>query len=128
MLLFVGGTLLIAYAWSVIDTKTATDQAARQAVRTYVGAPDAAAAASSAGQAADSTLAGYGRNPAEATVALVSGRWARCARVTIEVSYPAPLFRVPWLGSFGTGETVHSRESSTVDAYRTGLAGTAACA
>ncbi|HWE55791.1 MAG TPA: hypothetical protein VG435_09770 [Acidimicrobiales bacterium] len=128
MLLFVGGTLLIAYAWGVIDTKTATDQAARQAVRTYVGAPDPAVAASTADQAADSTLAGYGRDPADASVALVSGQWARCARITIEVSYPAPLFHVPWLGSYGTGETVHSRESSTVDAYRSGLPGTATCA
>lgn len=127
MLLFVAGTLLIAYAWGVVDTKTATDQAARQAVRTFVEAPDAATASAVADQAAEATLAGYGRDPSDGTVRLVAGQFARCSRVTIEVSYPAPLVRLPWFGSYGTGETVHSEESSIVDAYRSGLSGTAEC-
>ena len=44
LLLFVVGTLLVATAWGAVDTKFAVDAAARQAVRTYVEAPDSAAA------------------------------------------------------------------------------------
>ena len=66
MLLFVAGTLLIAYAWAVVDTKAATEEAARQGATMYVEAPSAALAAASAKQAADAALAGYGREPARA--------------------------------------------------------------
>jgi hypothetical protein len=128
LLLFVVGTLFVANAWAVVDTKFAADAAARQAVRTYVEAPDAAAAADEATAAADASLEGYGRLPARARVALVSGGWARCARVTIEVSYPSPLLVLPWIGSVGSGEAVTARHSELVDPFRTGLPGTSSCA
>lgn len=128
MLIFVSGTLLVAYAWGVVDTKTATGEAARQAARTYVEAPDAAVAAGRADQAAAAALAGYGRDPAKATVALVGGHFARCDRITIAVTYPAPLLRIPFIGSFGRGQTVRSEHSELVDPYRNGLPGTARCA
>lgn len=128
LLLFVAGTLLVAYAWGVVETKTATGEAARQAARTYVEAPDAAAAGDEADQAADAALAGYGRDPAKARVELVQGTFARCGRITITVSYPAPLFRLPFLGSMGRGIAVTSQHSELVDPYRSGLPGSAACA
>lgn len=128
-LLFLGvGTLLVASAWGVLDTKFAADAAARQAVRTYVEAPDASAAATRAEEAADASLAGYGRDPSKAVVTLVAGRFARCARVTIQVSYPAPVVVVPWVGEVATGGTVSARHSELVDPFRTGLAGTSSCA
>lgn len=127
LLLFVVGTLLIAYAWGVIDTKTATGEAARQAARTYVEAPDAPSAAAGAGRAAAAALAGYGRDPARARVQLLSGGFARCDRVTIAVSYPAPLLELPLFGTLGRGQSVTSEHSELVDPFRSGLPGAAPC-
>jgi hypothetical protein len=127
LLLFVAGTLLVAFAWGVIDTKTAVTEAARQASRTYVEAPDAATANSQARTAAAEALQGYGRDPSRARVTLVNGSFARCDRVTVSVSYPAPLFLLPFIGRVGTGESVTADHSELVDPYRTGLPGTARC-
>ena len=127
LLLFVAGTLLVAYAWAVVDTKAITGEAARQAVRTFVEAPDAGAAATRADEAADQALAGYGRDPGRATVRLVSGSFARCERVTIAVSYPAPLFELPFVGPVGRGAPVGSEHSELVDPFRSGLPGLSAC-
>jgi hypothetical protein len=132
LLIFVVGVLLIAYAWAVVDTKSATGEAARQAVRTFVEAPDGFSAANEADQAAAAALAGYGRDPSLATVELGSGRlgsgqFARCSRITISVSYPAPLFQLPFIGRLGSGVTVRSEHSELVDPFRSGLAGAATC-
>jgi hypothetical protein len=126
-LLFVFGTLLVGYAWGVVDTKAATDLAARQAARTYVQAADSAAAESSATQAAAAALQGYGRDPARAQVSISGSGFARCSRVEISVRYPAPLVELPVLGRLGEGEMVSSSRSELVDPYRTGLPGTAEC-
>jgi hypothetical protein len=127
LLLFVAGTLLVAYAWGVVDTKNAAVEAARQAVRTYVQAPNPAAAYTGAQEAAHRALSGYGRNPSRARISVVSGGFARCERVTIEVSYPAPALVLPFVGRIGRGQSVHAAQSELVDAYRTGLATTASC-
>jgi hypothetical protein len=128
MLLFVAGTLLIGYAWAIVDTKSAAEDAAGQAARTYVQASSAALAATSAQQAADASLAGYGRDPSRASVTLVAGSFARCQRITISVSYPAPLLLLPFIGRVGSGTTVRAEQSELVDPYRSGLPGAAACA
>ena len=127
-LVFLAGTLLIAYAWAVIDTRSATTEAARQAARTYVEAPDQAQATADADRAAVDALTGYGRDPARARVSLVAGGFARCGRITITVSYPAPLFELPFVGLLGRGVVVRSAHSELVDPYRTGLPGAAGCA
>lgn len=127
VLIFVAGTLLIAYAWGVVDTKTATGEAARQAVRTYVEAPDPATAAARAGAAADAALAGYGRDPRRAAIAVMTGPFARCDRVTISVSYPAPVVDLPFVGTLGRAGSVTSRHSELIDPFRSGVPGTASC-
>jgi hypothetical protein len=127
LLIFVTGTLIAASAWAVVDTKFATVAAAREAARSYVEAPIAERAGTDALGAARAALAGYGRLPGPATVRLVGGDFGRCHRVTIEVSYPAPLVSVPFVGRLGRGETVRSRHSELVDPYRSGLPGAAAC-
>ena len=128
LLLFVVGTLLVGNAWSVVDTKLALDAASREATRTYVEAPDVQSAASQARQAATATLAGYGRDPALGTVAIDGAPFGRCVRVTIVVSYRAPLVQLPLIGVAGRAETVTAQHSELVDPYRTGLPGTSACA
>jgi hypothetical protein len=126
-LLFVVGTLLVTHAWAVVDTKAATQAAARQAARTYAEAASPVAATAEADQAAAAALAGYGRNPRLASVRVTSGTFGRCHRITIEVSYPSPLLSLPWLGRVGSAEVVRSDHSELVDPYRTGLGGTSAC-
>jgi hypothetical protein len=127
LLLFVAGTLLIGYAWGVVDTKAATEEAARQAARTYVEASSATLAGPSARSAAATALAGYGRDPNRATVGVAVGSFGRCERVTISVGYPAPLLALPFVGRVGSGQDVRADNSELVDPYRSGLPGTATC-
>jgi len=127
VLLFVVGTLLAAYAWAIVDTKAATEEAARQAARTYVESPDANSAAARAEDAAEAALSGYGRNPTHARVTISSGSFVRCARVTVTVSYPAPLLDLPFAGRLGTGQSVRAEHSELIDPYRSGLPGAATC-
>jgi hypothetical protein len=128
LLIFVAGTLLATHAWAVIDTKAATEEAARQATRTYVEATSPAAAADQAQQAAADALAGYGRRAARGRVRLTSGSFGRCQRITIAVSYPTPVLMLPWVGRVGSAEWVRSQHSELVDPFRSGLPGTSACA
>jgi hypothetical protein len=127
VLIFVIGTLLVAHAWAVVDTKFAVVEAAKQAARTYVEAPSAAAAGPEAEQAADQALAGYGRDQRLAGVSLVSGGFGRCQRITIAVSYPAPMLELPVVGRIGSGQTVRADHSELVDPFRSGLPGTSSC-
>ena len=127
ILLFVVGTLIVANAWGVVDTKFAAVEAAKQATRTYVEAPSGAVAGAEAQQAADQALAGYGRDPRRARMTLQSGSFDRCQRITIAVSYPAPLLELPFVGRVGTGEAVRAEHSELVDPFRSGLPGTSSC-
>lgn len=127
VLIFVFGTLLVANAWGVIDAKLATTAAAREAARTYVEAASADAAGQGAQDASDAAIVAHGRRTERARTKRLEGRFTRCGRVTIEVSYDVPLIAVPILGQAGKGITVTSRHSEIVDPYRSGLAGTAAC-
>jgi hypothetical protein len=127
LLLFVIGTLIVAAAWGVVDTKNATGTAAADAARSYVEADSAADAGAQAQAAADAVLSGFGRAPARGSVALVGGSFGRCQRITIRVTYPAPLLDLPFVGPVGSGLGVSSQSSELVDPYRSGLAGTAAC-
>jgi hypothetical protein len=126
-LLFVAGTLLLSYAWGVVDTKAATEEAARQAATSYVQSGSPASANAVAAQAADAALLGYGRDPNRARVGLTAGSFGRCQRVTISVSYPAPALMLPFVGPVGSGPQVKAEHSELVDPFRTGLPGTASC-
>ena len=128
LLLFVVGTMLVANAWAVIDTKAAADDAARQAARTYVEAPSEVLAADDAQQAAGNALMGFGRDPSRAGVSVTAGGgFGRCQRITVTVTYPSPLLELPWIGRVGSAERVRASHSELVDPYRTGLPGTATC-
>lgn len=126
-LIFVLGTLMVSYAWGVVDTKSATEAAARQAARAYVESPDAMTAGQAATTAADNSLTGFGRDPAKADVTLLAGSLARCSRVTIAVSYPAPVLDLPVIGQVGTAQRVVAHNSELVDPYEAGLPGASLC-
>jgi hypothetical protein len=124
LLLFVGGSLLVANAWGVVDAKLAASAAAREAARAYVEA--SAGPEGAARRAAADAVAGQGRNPARLTLR-TEGLFARCARVTAEARYPVPVVVIPWVGSFGQGITVRARHSEVVDPYRSDGPGSVAC-
>jgi hypothetical protein len=126
VLVFVVGSLLVANAWAVVDAKLAVTSAATEAVRAYVEAPDGASAASAAGAAARSALAGHGRDPARLDLA-IEGGFGRCQPVTAVATYPVPAVSLPFVGGFGTGFTVRAEHRELVDPFRSGLTGDADC-
>ena len=128
--IFVTGTLLAAYAWSVVETKSAASAAAREAARSYVQAPDSVTGIDEARQAALAALSGRVADPARASVNLTSGVFGRCQRITIAVTYPAPALQLPLVKTLGPlgGRVVRGEHSELVDPYRSGLPGTASCA
>ena len=125
-LVFVLGTLVVAYGWAVVQTKSAVVDAARQAARTYVEAPDGSDAYNSARAAAAASLTAKGKDPRRAALSVSSGGFGRCQRVTITVSYPAPVLVLPLSGLLG-GSTVRAEHSELVDPYRSGLPGSSEC-
>ena len=127
LLLFVVGTLLVGNAWSVVDTKMALDAASREATRTYVEAPDALSADRDARRAAAAALQGYGRDPSLGVVTIAGAPFGRCQRVTVVLSYRAPLVQLPFVGMAGRAEDIRAQHSELVDPYRTGLPGTSSC-
>ncbi len=128
-MIFVAVTLLIANAWGVIDAKMAVSSSAREAVRAYVEADTQGEAEAAADARARETLLAYGRDDGRATVEqpVVTGEFARCARVSITVTYDVPTLVIPFIGGFGNLKPVSSTFTEVVDPFRDGLAGTAAC-
>lgn len=127
LLIFVAGTLLVAWAWAVVDTKLVMVRAAEQAARYFAVASTPSQAWSEASSAAEAVVASSGRNPALARVRLSSGAFRRCERVRITVAYPAPLLDVPFVGPVGGGGWVQGQGSELVLPYRSGPAGQAQC-
>ena len=127
LLVFVVGVLVIANAWAVVDARIAVGDAARQAARAFVQAPDPTTAPGAAVGAARAALVAEGRDPERMSV-VVNGTLARCQRITVEVTYPVALVALPWVNALHRTMTVRATESELVDPYRNGLPGTAICA
>jgi len=126
LLVFVLGGLLIANAWAVVDAKFATDAAAREAARAYVEASDGSTAMAAAEAAARQAVIAHGRDGARADVRPVGPvRFARCERITIEVSYEIPALKLPLVGGWGAPFDVRSHHSEVVDPFRSDVPGEA---
>jgi hypothetical protein len=128
VLVFVVGALLVTNAWGVVDAKVATEAAAREAVHTYVEAPDGATGARRARAEVTLVLAEHGRRPDLAVVRIRGdGTFLRCAVVSVEVDYPVPAVRLPWIGGLGHAFDVHAVHSERIDPFRSGLTGHGTC-
>ena len=127
--IFVAGTLLAAYAWSVVETKAAASAAAREATRSFIAQASPASGLEAARQAAVAALTGRVSDPGKAAVTLVSGTFGRCERITIAVTYPAPAIAVPLVRTIGPlgGGHVRAMHSEVIDPFRTGIPGSARC-
>jgi hypothetical protein len=124
VLIFVMGTLMVTNLWAAIDTKMATNGAAREAARVVA---ESDGGGSEVGKdAAKAALTTQGRDPAELDGPNgyvidyePGGAWAPCARATVTVRYPLALINIPIVGAV-TGKVVNitSTHSEIVDPYR----------
>lgn len=126
LLIFVGGALLIANAWAVVDAKLTVEASAREAGRAYSEAPDAATATRAADIAARDVVANAGRDPVHLDLER-RGRFERCQVVEHTASYRVPALTIPFVGGFGRGTTVVGRHREVVDPFRAGLGGSGSC-
>ena len=128
-LIFVAVPLLLVNTWGVIDAKLATTSASREAVRTFVEAPNLAEAVANAELRGAETLAAYGRDGERAVVEtpVLADGYVRCGRVTLTVTYQVPALDIPFLGGFGDVITVESTSTELIDPFRDGLPGVAMC-
>lgn len=127
--IFVSLTLFIVNVWGVVDAKLAVTSASREAARAFVEAPDVGAGFEEAQLRADEALAAYGRDGERASIGTpqLPDGFARCRRVTIEVSYAVPALTIPFIGGLGDITTVRSTSSELIDPFRDGLPGAATC-
>jgi hypothetical protein len=128
-LILIVGILLVSNAWGVIDAKTAAQEAAREAARAYVTAPEQADPSALARQAGVETLQELGYEHAVGGwVVQTQGQFERCAVVTWEVKVPVPVFVLPWLHSGVSAFTAVASDSERVDPYRSGVGNSPAAA
>lgn len=132
LLVFVGGALLIANIWGVVDAKYATDAAAREAARWVVEAAGQATAGedirAGATRIATETLADHGRRGAvEVRIAPDGAAFVRCERIEVTVSIEVPAIRLPFGGGFGDPFDVSATHGELVDPTRSGVDGLASC-
>lgn len=125
VLIFVVGSLLVANAWAVIDTKMAVSSAAREAARTFVESTDRSSARARADAAAREAIASYGRDPArlELTGGEGLGALDRCNPVAFTAAYRVRAIKLPLIGGLGD-VTVRASHTEVVDPFRDRLAET----
>jgi len=130
VLIFVVGALLVTNAWGVVDARVAAEAAAREAVRTYVEAPNATTAEIRARRAAADTMVAHGRRAELLSVSIERAGGApfgRCVPVTVAVRYPVPAVVLPWIGGYGHAFDVHAHHTERIDPFRSGLGGEGPC-
>lgn len=152
VLVFVVGSIIALNGWAVLDADMAVNAAAREATRGIVeagaqprtsmvgGLPDGEIGGEVRDVAA-ATMAGHGKDPADLpnpgdfAVRLVDDPWTsggadgptRCARVTVEVSYPVQGIRLPFVGGWQSPIRARGTHTELVDPFRSGLTGSADC-
>lgn len=124
VLVFVGGLMLVANAWAVVDARLMAAGAAREAVRAYVEAVDEPSAAHLGSAAAHQAIEAHGADPGAVDLDWhLEGGFGRCTRVLAEVRYDVRAFALGAMASF----PVRAVASELIDPHRDGLEG-AGCA
>lgn len=118
VLILVGGMVLIVNAWSVIDSRTALDAAAREFVRTYTDQSDPTSARSQGDRAARSVLAARGSQLANLEIAVDEPNgFGPCSLVSVHISAVVPALKAPFIDMF-TSMKITATASELVDAHR----------
>ncbi|MFN8050553.1 MAG: hypothetical protein U0Q22_03885 [Acidimicrobiales bacterium] len=115
ILVFVAGLLLVVNVWAVIDTRAAVDTAARDYLRAYTGAPDAATARARGRTAAEASLGERGRS-GRRTIVDPTAPFGPCRPATVRITVEVPAVRAPFIGSIGT-TTVESTQTELVQPW-----------
>jgi hypothetical protein len=126
--IFLAGMLVVANLWALIEARLSVVSAAREAVRTYVEAPDHDSGWAGAEVAAVRVMGPRSAEPGRFDLELAEddpGRFSRCSRIVVRARYRVPALTVPWLGGLGQGVEVTGTATEVVDPYRDGLAGVA---
>jgi hypothetical protein len=119
---FTALTLIIVNTWATVDAKFMVTAAAREATRAYVESEGPSSARSDAQAASARVVASYSAHVDRAQAIEITGRFARCQRVTIRASYKLPALQIPLFGVSIGSRVVSSTHSEIVDPYRSGLA------
>lgn len=131
LLVFIAGGLLLVNIWGVVDTKFATDAAAREAARHVVESAradiDDAIIRTEATMIARQTMADHGKDSGADVTVTPQGPLLRCQRIQVTVSTEVPAIRIPFVGGYGSPFTVDATHSELVDPTRSGVAGRADC-
>ena len=125
LLILIGGVLLIANSWAVVDAKLAARTAARDAARTFATAPtsDPADAVAAADHTARDTLAQLGWQNRGISVTVTGPGFKRCAIVSFVITIPVRVFRLPFLPLGPPSFHVSAHHTERVDPYRSGVPG-----
>lgn len=122
-LVFVVGSLMIVNAWTVVDSWMAVSTASREGARVFVESPPDEAWPATQQRVLD-VMDDYGRGTRtlapQPPVIEGDGSYTRCALVTVSVEYDLAFITLPFLGGFGSIDTIEATHSERIDPYRSG--------
>jgi hypothetical protein len=122
VLVLLGGTVLFTNLWSVLTTRAALDDGAREYLRAWTAAPSAVAAPAAAADALHRSLLDDGLVGGEIVEAPDPSRFGPCEPATVVVAATVPAVRAPFLGTLATIR-VDVRHSELVQPHREVIAG-----
>ena len=118
VLVLVAGSVVVAHAWSVVQTRRTLDGAAREYLRSYTEADDPDAASAAGRRALDDVLNGEGSRRVDVVTRLPDpATFGPCARSTVSLSAVVPGVHLPFVGDLAS-TTVEVTHSELVDAHR----------
>lgn len=122
-LILLAGVVLIINLWSVVETRTALDAAAREYLRSYTASEEGPTAAARAELAARAVLEGRGTPLHHLEIgAPDTARFGPCEPSTVHLSAIVPAVRVPFLDDLGA-TVVSITATELVPAHRELTAG-----
>lgn len=117
-LILLAGTLVVTNLWSIVETRTAVDAAARDYLRSYTRAENSTDATRLAEQAARAVLDGRGTPLTGLEITPPDpGGFGPCGTATVTLAARVPAARVPFLGELGATE-VTVTHTELIDAHR----------
>ena len=118
-LVFVVGSIMVLNAWTVVDAWMAVSTASREGARVFVES-DPTEAWPNASARIEAVMNDYGRGDRAITPTEPAISFERCAIATVTVGYDLAFINLPFLGGFGSLDTIEAQHSERIDPYRSG--------